>query len=103
MNKKEEDYNDDGDGFILSINDKGEAELNKPEDYATIKLENMGLIKGFIDENKKLFEEYCKKLKMKNKKMKIRQQHNIIIELIMLGMIWNTLLAILNIAFGIVV
>ena len=59
---EDEDEDEDGKEFILSINDKGEAEIHKPEDFASIKIEEMNLIKGFIEENKESFIKYCKQL-----------------------------------------
>ena len=67
-----EDYEeqDKGESLILSIGDDGKAELHKPEDFIEMKKEEAELVKGFIDENKELFEKYVRANSSSNEKVR---------------------------------
>ena len=54
------DEEEDSEPMILAIKD-GEATIKKPFDYVELEKKDMELIKGFIKENQKLFNEYIKK------------------------------------------
>jgi len=65
-----EDYDDWGDededesvGLILSCGDDGKPEIHTAEDYTQMLNTNFELIKGFIEKNKKAFDEYCQEAK----------------------------------------
>ncbi len=59
----EENYDeeDEREHLILSIGDDGKAEIHKESDYVEMLEKDADLIKGFIKENKELFDEYFKK------------------------------------------
>lgn len=58
-----EEYEDEeeSEGLFLSIGDDGKAEIHKQSDYIEVKEKDFDLIKGFIGNNKELFQEYLKK------------------------------------------
>ena len=66
----EEREDNESEGLILSIGKDGKAEIHKPEDYVEMKKEEAELVKNFIDENKKLFEDFCKKRELNTQKDK---------------------------------
>ncbi len=67
-----EDYEeeDDREQLILTIGDDGKPTIKKESDYVSIEEKDMDLIRGFIEENKKLFNEYIKKQKDKKQPQK---------------------------------
>lgn len=58
MEEDGEDENDEDDSLILSIGEDGKASIYEPKDYIEMKKTDIDLIKGFIKENQKLFNDY---------------------------------------------
>jgi len=57
---EDEDYEDEDNVMILSVGDDGKAEIHKPENFISMSVKDVELMKGFIEANSELFKEYCK-------------------------------------------
>ncbi len=55
-----EDIEDDNEGMTLMLNDKGELEEFKEEDYVTVPKKDMDLVQAFIEKHQEAFRAFCK-------------------------------------------
>ena len=56
-----DDEEEESEPLMLTIDENGKATIRKPEDYVEVLKTEAELIKKFIDENKKLFEDFVKR------------------------------------------
>lgn len=63
-----DDYDDDDDDdaepsehLILTLNDDGEAELSRPDEWVEVRAKDFDLITGFLDEHEEAWVAYAKK------------------------------------------
>jgi hypothetical protein len=62
MDDWEENYDEDAEeeGLTLAINEKGELEEFKEDDWVSVKKTDMVLIQAYIEANQEAFTAFCK-------------------------------------------
>jgi hypothetical protein len=55
-----EDIEDENEGMTLVLNEKGELEDFKEEDYVSVPRKDMDLVQSFIEANQEAFRKFCK-------------------------------------------